>query len=125
MVAANCALNLMLVFPLQERGLALATSICSGIQIVWLATRLTRTMPPLSWRPVFAGAVRIAAAAGVMCVALWQLSRSGVLGANRLVQLAVLVPTGVVAYLLAAWMLRMPELGWLMEKREGSALPSE
>ena len=50
MVGINFLMNLSLVFVLQERGLALATAVCAGIQVIWLSRLLAREVPEIRWR---------------------------------------------------------------------------
>ena len=49
MVGVNLGLNLALVAPLEERGLALATALCAGIQVIWLSVKLRSVVPQLAW----------------------------------------------------------------------------
>ena len=114
MVVLNFALNLALVFPLKERGLALSTAVCATIQVIWLATRLNRQLPELRWRVIAGAVVRMLLATAVMSAVLAALSLPTVLGdaigANAAIRLAVLVAAGVLSYALAAFLLRIEEL---------------
>lgn len=120
MVAVNLAMNLALVFVLQERGLALATALCAAIQVVWLSVRLNRTLPEIDWRHIGRGAARILTAACVMTVSLVAVSMPGLMGywiGNHVVaRLVLLVVVGTVTYVLAARVLAIDEL-WAVVRR--------
>jgi putative peptidoglycan lipid II flippase len=114
MVALNLVMNLCLVFVMEERGLALSTSISATVQIIWLLARLRRVLPEVGWARLLVNLSRTVLATGAMAVALWVLTSSG-LSVDRLVdqsgiQLLILVVTGVAVYLLAARVLRIEEL---------------
>jgi putative peptidoglycan lipid II flippase len=114
MVALNLVMNLSLVFVMEERGLALSTSISATVQILWLLARLRRVLPEVGWAKLGLALSRTVLATAAMAVALWILTYSG-LSVDRLVgqsgiQLLILVVTGVAVYLLAARVLRVEEL---------------
>ncbi len=123
MVAVNLAMNLALVFVLQERGLALATALCAAIQVVWLSVRLNRTLPQIDWRHIGRGAARIVAAAGVMTASLVAVSLPGVMGdwigSHVAARLAVLVVVGAVTYALAARVMGIEELSAVLRRGSG------
>jgi len=114
MVALNLVMNLSLVFVMEERGLALSTSVSATVQIVWLLARLRRVLPEVGWARLWLALSKTVLATAAMAVALWILTSSG-LSVDRLVgqsgiQLLILVVTGVAVYLLAARVLRIKEL---------------
>ncbi len=118
-VALNLLLNIVLVrTPMQERGIALATAISSTVQVLWLMRRLRERLPGISWRPVVAALIRMAAATGLMVAALlWLPSVSGVgrmMASRAWVELPGLLLIGVAAYGAAAWLLHIDELGMIM-----------
>jgi len=123
-VSLNITLNLILVFPLAEGGLALATAICATIQTIWLTHRLRRQLSEgfglgsgFRWRFVAAGTLQAALATGAMAVIVWWLSRmEGLSQQGDLIQLAVTIPAGVAIYILAARALRCQELNDLLGK---------
>ncbi|MEK7731451.1 MAG: polysaccharide biosynthesis C-terminal domain-containing protein, partial [Planctomycetota bacterium] len=107
-------MNLSLVFVMEERGLALSTSVSATVQIVWLLARLRRVLPEVGWGRLVLSLSRTVLATAAMAVALWILTSSG-LSVDRLVdqsglQLLILVITGVAVYLFAARVLRVEEL---------------
>lgn len=114
MVALNLVMNLSLVFIMEERGLALSTSISATVQIIWLLARLRRVLPEVGWARLWLALSRTVLATAAMAVALWVLTSSG-LSVDQLteqpgIQLLILVVTGVAVYLLAARLLRVEEL---------------
>ncbi len=122
MVAIDFVMNLSLVFPMQERGLAMSTSVCAGIQVIWLAILLTRRLPDLDWGNVMTGVARIGLATGAMAVALWGVNAfvlaNGRFGSSPYMQLPVLLGVGLVMFVAVAKLLKAPELGWAMERRK-------
>lgn len=124
MVGVNLVMNLSLVGPMEERGLALATAVCAAIQVVWLAVALRRVLPELVWGDVMSGAVRMLIATAIMALVLAMLGQvplpESPLGGHRGVRLAVMVVGGVVSYGAAARLLRIAELGALLRRRQTS-----
>ncbi|MFQ5495155.1 MAG: murein biosynthesis integral membrane protein MurJ [Phycisphaerae bacterium] len=118
MVGVNLGLNLILVRFLEERGLALATACCAMLQTLWLSRSLRRTLPGIGSQVVVRGIQRSLAATAVMVLVLFITSRllldGTVLGAHSGVRLTVLVVAGVVSYVVAARLLRIDELGWVL-----------
>lgn len=118
MVCVNFALNMVLVFPLQERGLGLSTSITAIAQAGYLAWRLHRRVPGVAWRPLGLAAVRILLATGVMVVALFVLLHVSGLGPRLgtmppgwlAASLAGVIALAVGVYALASRLLRVEEL---------------
>ncbi len=125
-VAANVALALALMWPLQHMGLALASSLSSYVNLVGLYWLLRRRLGPLGGAELLLSLGRTGCASLVLL--LWCLVVSEPLaGAWRgagwtLAALAV----GVVVYGGAAALLRAPELRSLLGilKPRGQTLPS-
>ena len=113
-VGLNVAMNLALVFVLQERGLALATAVCAVIQVSVLSARLRAIVPELAWRRIGGAAARMVAATAVMTTALTVLAVGVLPGSwvqkQPVAELIVQVATGVVAYGLASRVLGVKEL---------------
>ncbi len=114
MVGLNLMMNLALVPVMEERGLALSTSVSAAVQIIWLVAKLRRVLPEVGWARLLMQLSRTVLATAVMAVALGVLTKSG-LSVDRWVeksglQLLILVVTGVGVYYLAAWLLRIEEL---------------
>lgn len=114
MVLLNLALNLSLVFVMEERGLALSTSVCAFVQVGWLLVVLRRRLPDFALGSFLARSWKVLTASAVMAGALLMAQRIPVpwdgTATGNLVQLGVLVVVGVATYLLAARLLRVGEL---------------
>jgi putative peptidoglycan lipid II flippase len=105
-VVLNLALNLAFMRPLQQVGPALATSLAAMFNVGWMAVVLARRG---QWRPdarLRQRAVRIAAAAAAMGLALWGaryvVPEASLHGMARIGALAALVGIGLAAYAAAA-----------------------
>jgi peptidoglycan biosynthesis protein MviN/MurJ (putative lipid II flippase) len=112
-VGVNFVLNLTLIWPMAEAGLAVATAIGASFQVVTLAVLFSRRNVPLKWRRLVGTILRTLIATLTMSVACY--------GATRLLPVAtgfgadlldVLVPfaAGVATYLAMSWWLGAPEL---------------
>ena len=118
MVMLNLALNLSLVFVMEERGLALSTSICATIQVLWLGMRLRSPFPEIPWKRICRGVGRMVLAAAFMGLALLGVKLVGErLGWHKTVRLVTLLCTGVGTYGLAAYILRIDEFRTLLRRR--------
>lgn len=123
MVAANLALNLVLIWPLGAAGLAWSTAATGAIQALALLVLVRRRVArpfdravALSWlRTAMLSAAMAAVVAPVMAMmeprgeTLW--SAAGVLG--------VAVMLGAAMVLGGAWVTGAPELRWLLRRRVG------
>jgi len=120
MVALNLALNLSLVWPLREAGLAAATAICAVVQAGVLYWLLARRVPLSGARALLLTGLKAVIATScmaVVCVGVLRALPSAPPGAALWLKLLrVCVPTaaGGAAYLAAAAMLRMEELNVLL-----------
>jgi putative peptidoglycan lipid II flippase len=121
MVLLNLTLNLLLVFPLEEAGLALSTTVCAVVQVIWLLVHLRARLGRLEARALVPSAARTLAATAIMAAAV--LALDGVLGAkppfagSSLLRLVLLTGGGAVAFAGAAWALRSPELREIVRRR--------
>jgi len=112
----NFGLNLLLVWPLAERGLALATVASAVFQFAALSAILSRRVAHLEWRALASTAMRTLLATGVMALAAWAAAyrAAPALGlegrALTVVQLVFGVVAGAGVFVGAAWLLRMGEL---------------
>ncbi len=66
MVLINLTLNLILVFPLEERGLALSTAVCAAGQVVWLSVLLSSRYRSLSFFSLLTSFLRVVIASALM-----------------------------------------------------------
>ncbi|NLS95164.1 MAG: murein biosynthesis integral membrane protein MurJ [Planctomycetaceae bacterium] len=118
-VAVNFCLNLALIWPLAEAGLAVATSIGASLQVAILAVVFSRQNLPIRWRAMTATVLRTLVATSAMAAgcygSAWLLPPGSGLVASLL---GVLVPFGVavIAFLATARMLRAPELSLLLSR---------
>jgi len=127
-VALNIALNLALMWPLAERGLALGTSIAATAQCLtlsWLARRRLDVIPPTPalWRSIgltlAGGAVVLLAVLAARWV--WTIDGSG-WGSGAL-RLGRDIAAGAGSYVALALALRRPELRWLVSRGGAPASP--
>ncbi len=118
LVALNLALNLVLVWPLREAGLALATSLCSVLNLILLLRGLRDRLPELSGRMLGTDLLRGAALSAVMTAACWTVRealpvppgvRGGPLLAWRLAAVFAPVLAGLAVYLALAFAFRREE----------------
>ncbi len=116
--AANIGLNLILMVPLQEAGLALATSLSGIVQFFWLLHRYEKTVLKLDQQDIRRFLKKIAAAAILMsaaCLVSWRFVAD-----SRF--LAVLVPIliSTIVYFSACFILRVSEardlIRWLTSR---------
>ncbi len=124
-VAANVALNLALIWPLAEAGLAWATSISAIGQAAALFILLERSTPgALADAALRGSAIRsfilsAAMAAGLVLVAWLMPSREEAPAwTSRLVSLLTLCGFGAALFLGGAWIAGAPEVRWLLERAE-------
>jgi putative peptidoglycan lipid II flippase len=68
-VLLNIALNLVLIWPLAENGLALATSIAANVQVLALITLFSRREVALGWPGLGVTLLRTLAASAAMAAA--------------------------------------------------------
>ena len=114
MVLLNLSMNLVLVFVMEERGLALATSVCAFVQIGWLLVILRRRLPELMLWSLAGKMWKVLLATAAMTAALL-VARQLPFPADgsqtwNLAELGVLVSVGLGAYFAAAKLLRLDEL---------------
>jgi putative peptidoglycan lipid II flippase len=122
-MAVNLVLNLLLVWPLAERGLALSTALAAVVHVGLLLIRIH----PLA--PLPARALARTLAGGLIATAAMSLAVSAVLAATQsasdLSQVLGAVGAGVACYLAVARLLRMEELGILFARPAISAAPDD
>jgi putative peptidoglycan lipid II flippase len=116
-VALNLSLNLSLIWtPLAEGGLAVATSISAGVQVLVLMLIFSRRKGTLGWQALAATALRTLLASGLMAAAGWAALAIVPPGDGLTRELTqVLLPLGVslAVYCGGYWLLRGRELGIL------------
>jgi len=118
----NLLLNLTLVWPLAEGGLALSTVIAAVFKFAVLAWLLNARCANLEWRSIGASALRTLVAAAAMGVATWAAVHWAApllpLAGRRLyaAQLFGGMAVGAGVFALAAWLLRLGELRDLLAR---------
>lgn len=118
-VAINFVLNLTLIWPLAEQGLAIATSVAAGVQVALLAVTLSRVGSPLAWNDlaVTLASSTIAVVAMMVAVVSVQWALPVAVGRTALaVHVSLTITAGVFVYLAVAWLLGMRELRLLLTR---------
>jgi putative peptidoglycan lipid II flippase len=120
-VALNFALNLTLVWPLAENGLALATATAAGVQVALLTITFSRTASRLAWSELRSSFAKSALAAALMSIAVVGLehvllTQSDAPRLHRAIQLSLTIVAAMVVYLSTAWLFGMPEPRYLLKK---------
>lgn len=115
------ALDLTLIWPLREAGLAWATAIGAVVQCGLLAMLAGRMVggSPLDGQTLIAGA-RIAAATAVMALCVWAVGAIAPAAedwSDHAWRAAAQVGAGIASFFAAAWLLRCRELRWLLSRR--------
>lgn len=122
-VAVNLLLNLSLIWIVAEQGLACSTAVCAMLQVGGLLGAVQHRIGQLDWAPVRRCAVRTFAATAVMSATgyglILVLAQCG-WGTGKLTGLVIPFTGGTLAYLLAAWWLKLDEL-WLLVARRSAA----
>jgi len=116
MVGLNLTMNLVLIWPLAEAGLAVATAVSAAIQASLLALLFSRRKSPLDWPILGATTARAALATLVMAAAGYTTLHfipptDGLL--NDLARVFAPLVAGVVVFLATYWLLGGRELGML------------
>lgn len=125
-VAFNLTLNLILIWPLREAGLAWSTAAASILQILILVTLARRRLAsgPLLDRSARSSIVRLSAISGVMGAAVlaaaWIMPAPSTWAGNA-GSLAVLIIVGAAVFSVGAVLARAPELGWLLGRNSSPA----
>lgn len=124
-VGLNVVLNFTLIWPLGEAGLAWSTAISACLQAAALLMLARWKLGVRPFNAATTGAtIRCVAASVAMSAAVW-----GAMWAlptaedwrGHALRLGVSVIVGGIGYILAAMVLRMPELRWLFQRHKGGA----
>jgi len=118
-VLLNVLLNISLVWPLAECGLALATSTSATLQVIVLAAWFSKRHAVLPWKELRGAAGKSVVSAAVMAaavlVARMHIPSAGWEGAGALCGTCL---AGALAYLFTAWLLRTEELSVLLGRTD-------
>jgi putative peptidoglycan lipid II flippase len=122
MIGLNLVLNLTLVWPMAEAGLAVATSAAAMGQVVLLVLIFSRTKIALDWHSLgktaarAVGATILMTAASGVALAGVQSAGSGLVG--QLTQVAVPTAVGLAVYLVSYHLFRGHELKMMFPGRQ-------
>jgi putative peptidoglycan lipid II flippase len=103
MVALNLTLNLTLVWPLGEFGLAVSTAACASVQLIVLTALFSRRSSPLAWKPLGLTLVRTLPSAAVMAAAGYATLTA--MPPGDLLRVAVTFTVCVTVFFLVSWLL--------------------
>lgn len=116
----NLAFNLMLLWPLAEAGLALATSLAAFFQLAWLTAAFSRRFGSLRWRELADTLLKTLLATAVMVVVVsvfgWLMPGGDKLHWQMLKVFCPLVLGGC-GFLAVSWLLRAEEFELLIGRR--------
>ena len=117
----NLTLNMLLVWPLAEAGLAVATAASAAVQAMLLIGAFSRRESPLRWRALVATAVRTLVATALMAAAAyatlrWIPERPGL--ANELARVFAPLAMGAVVFFAAYRLAGGRDLGVLLAGRQ-------
>ena len=118
-VAINLALNLALMHPLQQVGIALSTSLAAWFNALALALLLRRRADFAPDRALARRILAIALASGLMALALLALRRTALMHLAPVASLALLIAAGLAVFALAGILLgavRPAELRLLLRR---------
>ncbi|MEX2113568.1 MAG: murein biosynthesis integral membrane protein MurJ [Pirellulales bacterium] len=127
-VAVNLALNLTLIWPLAERGLAVSTAVAAGVQVLLLATTFSSGVHRLPWAELATTfgkcmLATLAMTSAVLAVRFGYPLQFDSSRAQLALQLLLMIGGGAASYLAAARLLHIPELGLLLRRpRLGEAI---
>lgn len=116
-VVINFAVNLVLVqTALREAAMGLSTSVCAMGQVVALSVLLRRRIGPLAWGEIGRSVARSAAATVIMALTVLVVDHYVDGSLRPLYRLVILVCTGGIAYLGAAFVLGCQEMREMLRK---------
>lgn len=120
-VAVNLTLNLILVRPFGEAGVALATVISATLQLTWLFAILRRRLPPIDKHILLRSAAKTIASSVVMGICVLALvhptSPLATSAWSPLAKVTIAVPTGCLILAFLARLLRAQELTELLRRK--------
>jgi putative peptidoglycan lipid II flippase len=116
----NIVLNLILMFPLQSRGFALATSIASGLNLYLLLGKLRERIGAFDWRGLINSAMRITAASilmGVVVIFATAATKKVFdfsVFSGKLITVMVGIGCGIFTFFIAAMIFKVREVNEIM-----------
>jgi putative peptidoglycan lipid II flippase len=125
-VGLNLALNLTLIWPLAERGLAVATAVAAAAQVLALAVAFSRRQSRLDWSSLGVTVARSLLATAVMAVAcratLDRLAPGEGLS-SQLLRVALPLAAAATVYCVVFRALGGREIGMLLARHPSSPIP--
>ena len=121
-VGLNLVLNLSLIWPLAEAGLALSTAVAAGVQSVLLVAIFSRRRARLDWRQLSLTVGRTLASTVLMAAAVMiSLPRmpAGERLMSQVVRVGVPLALGIAVYCGSYWLLGGRELSMLIGRQSG------
>lgn len=122
-VGLNFLLNLTLIWPFAEVGLAASTAVCAMLQtgvLTWALQQRTGRWP---WRGLIVTTLKTLICCATMSLAVY--ASSDLLAASgKWIRLLVPLTLASATFLLTAWLVRLKEI-WLLLKREAPGDSSE
>jgi putative peptidoglycan lipid II flippase len=116
-VVISFCINLGLVqTSMREAAMGLSTSVCAAGQVVVLTLLLKRRIGPLAWREIALSITRSAAATAIMAIAVLGVDYCVDGSLRPIYRLTILVCTGAISYLAAAWVLRSQEIREMIKR---------
>ena len=117
-VGLNLLLNLTLIWPFAEAGLAISTSVSAAVQVLLLMAIFSRRRAPLVWHSLAATAIRTTLSTLVMAAVVQMVLRAPLSSSDRLggqlLRVGVPLAAGMAAYAAAYLLLGGRELGMLL-----------
>jgi putative peptidoglycan lipid II flippase len=119
-LAANIALSMALMGPLEHAGLALATALAAILNMLLLVVFLARRLEDLEWRLILISHLRVLAASVPIALVCWWVAGLGVWGrpddwAAKTVMVLVGIGLSIAGYVTAHAVLRSEELDFFWE----------
>ncbi len=124
LVGVNLVLNVVSIFVIGARGLALSTTLCGILQFGWCLLLIQDRVGRLPWWSLASNAGRaVVATIGMTVVGSWvlhRLSAGAVNSSGRLLQLGATVLAAVATYALLAFVLRLKEFWMLLRPNQNA-----
>jgi putative peptidoglycan lipid II flippase len=114
-IAANALCGVILMWPMEHNGLALALSMASILNLILLTLALRRKLGALGWRHLALSAARSAMCAALMGICVWALALQLLPSADLswvrlLIGLTVCIGFGAIVFGGFAFAFKAPEL---------------
>jgi putative peptidoglycan lipid II flippase len=122
-VGLNLVLNLTLIWPLAERGLAVATSVAAAVQVLLLAVVFSRRQSRLDWSSLGVTAARSLLATAVMVVAgrmILDRLGPGEGFSSQILRVGLPLAAAATVYCMAFRAMGGREIGMLLARRQSS-----